>query len=140
MKKTSTSIKEYIASLPTNKQNDIIQLDKVISTALPQANKVMWEGIFYGGSLQRVIGYGIMTYGKPGKELEWYRIGLSLQKNYISITTSTIDIKKYIDEHYKDGIGKVKLGKSTITFNAIEDIDLNKLSAIVKVGYDLLNQ
>jgi hypothetical protein len=125
MQKTATTITEFIDSLPENQREDIRKLDKVISAALPQLKKVMWEGIFYGGTVQRIIGYGEYKYTRKKKEFEWFIAGLAPQKNHITVYS-------FAAKKYKGKVGKVKVGSGSIGFSKFEDVDLEALVEIVK--------
>lgn len=135
MEKTKTPIKAYLKSLPEESRADLTKLDKLITAALPDAKKVMWEGVFWGGTNQRIIGYGDISYtGSNKKTVEWFIVGLALQKNYITVTVSTVDVQKFLKD--KKAFGKAKFGKSTITFTKLADINPEILIEIVKQGYD----
>lgn len=58
-------------------------------------------------------------------------MGLASQKNYISIYVSAVEDGQYIAEKYGPGLGKVKVGKSSISFKRITDVDLTKLRRLI---------
>ncbi|MEX0616926.1 MAG: hypothetical protein WD231_03910 [Candidatus Woykebacteria bacterium] len=94
MQKTKTSPDTYITSLPEPKRDDIKKLDSLISKIMSGHSRVMWEGVFWSGSEQKIIGYGDLTYVNSKKEnIEWFLIGLTLQKNYISVYVNAVDKK-----------------------------------------------
>lgn len=137
MEITKTSPKDFINSLPEEAQDGMRQLDKLITNAMSAGSeKVMWEGKFWGGSDQKIIGYGHTVFvGSSKKEVHWFRIGLALQKNYIAIHVVAFDAGKYLAERYKGQFGKAKVGKSTITFNKVEDIKLDILEEVIKQAF-----
>ena len=93
----------------------------------------MWEGIFWGGSEQQIIGYGNYTYLRSDKtRAEWFIVGLTRQKNYFSVYVNAVDDEQYLTERYGPELGKVKTGKSSITFRNLADINLNVLSEMVE--------
>lgn len=109
------------------------QLDKVIKPLISDKVRVLWEGVFWGGSQQTIIGYGDFVYKRPGKaNVEWFTVGLALQKNYISIYMNAADTKQYLAEKHKDQLGKAKVGKSSISFKSLDDINLDVLLGLVK--------
>ena len=59
MQRSSTSPDEHIASLPDEVREDIATLDAAIVSAMPGEERVLWEGKFWGGTDQRIIGYGL---------------------------------------------------------------------------------
>lgn len=136
MQKTDRPIKEFLASLPEESRADMQALDELISTAIPQASKVMWEGVFWGGSEQKIIGYGDVTYvGSNKKPVEWFAVGLALQKNYITVYATGVEDGKYLAEEYKPVLGKAKVGRSSVSFKSIADINTEKLAELVSRCY-----
>jgi len=124
--------------LPEESQDDISKLDKAITKAMHGMEKTMWEGVFWGGSQQKIIGYGELTYTNSKKQkIEWFTIGLALQKNYITVYVNAVQSGLYLAENFKDKLGKAKVGKSTITFKKLEDINIEDLLEVVKRAYEL---
>lgn len=123
---------DHIANLPPEVRHEIEQLDAAISAAMPGHAKTLWEGKFWGGSDQQIIGYGDYSYQRPkGEAVEWFIVGLAVQKNYISVYVNTTDADGYLAEKYADKLGKAKVGKSSISFRSVEDIDLAVLIDLV---------
>jgi len=138
MEITKTKPTDYIDSLSEEQKPIVEKLDKMITKLAGKRERVMWEGKFWGGSDQKIIGYGRLVYvGSNKKEVEWFAVGLAAQKNYITVFVSAADGKEYVVEKYKDKIGKAKVGKSTISFTKLEDIDLDVLEEVVKRGFEL---
>lgn len=132
MQKTQKPPAEHIASLPADIRDDLATLDELISGIMSDQPKTMWEGRLWGGSNQQIIGYGSYTYRKTTREAaEWFIVGLAAQKNYISVYVNATDGDGYVTERYADRLGKVKVGRSSISFKSIEEIDLDQLSDLV---------
>jgi len=137
MEKTKTSPDSYIASLPEASRDDIEKLDQLISKVMSDHSRVMWEGVFWSGSEQKIIGYGDLTYiGSNKKEVEWFVIGLTLQKNYISVYVNAVERKLNLVD-YKDKLGKAKVGRSSIGFNSLSDVKIDVLLELVKKAKEL---
>ena len=137
MEKTDTNPADYIASLPDGVREDITRLDAAISDAMSDHDKTMWEGIFWGGSDQSIIGYGSFTYERSGgKTVEWFMVGLAAQKSYISVYVNAVDDDGYLTAKYADRLGKAKIGASSIGFTSVEDIDFNVLMELVEKASD----
>ena len=114
-KSTTTTPEEHIASLPDDVRADIATLDGAIAAAMPGEERVVWEGKFWGGTEQRIIGYGSYHYkGRSGAEGDWSVIGLAAQKNYLS-------------EVYGTRLGKVKAKRGNIQLKRASDVDLDVL-------------
>ena len=132
VEKSTTKPADYIKSLDTDVRADIDQLDRAISKVMAGHPKTMWEGKFWGGSDQNIIGYGDYSYrGSGGKVSEWFIVGLASQKNYISVYVNATDEDGYLTEKYVDKLGKAKVGKSSISFDSLEDINLDVLLELI---------
>ena len=132
MERTDRNIADYIASLPDDVCGDIRTLDEHISAAMAGHTKHLYVGKFWGGSDQEIIGYGTQTNIRSDKrEVTWFVVGLAVQKNYLSVYISAVEDGQYVSERYGAELGKVKVGKSSLSFRSVADIDLDKLAALV---------
>lgn len=138
MEKTDRDIDEFLASLPDDVRDGMVTIDGVIAEVMAGEPRVLYEGTFWGGSEQQIIGYGTMTTTRSDKRtVEWFLVGLALQKNYISVYVSAVEGREYLSEKYGKDLGKVKVGKSSISFKSVDDIDLDKLAALVQRARDV---
>ena len=132
MEKTDRSPAAHIASLPAERRVDIERLDALITDLMAGQPKTMWEGRLWGGSDQQIIGYGDYSYTKSnGATVEWFIVGLAVQRSYISIYVNATDGRAYLAERYAERLGKVKVGKSSISFTSVDDVDLQQLSDLI---------
>ncbi len=132
MERTQTRPEEYIASLAPDRQQDVEQLDALLSRVLAKQPKTMWEGKLWGGTDQKIIGYGEYSYQRrDGNTVEWFTVGLTAQKNYLSIYVNATDSDGYITRQWANKLGRVKVGASSISFKSIDDIDLDVLSDMI---------
>lgn len=131
MERTAADPAEFIASLPDDVRPDIEQLDAAISEVMSRHTKTMWEGTFWGGSDQNIIGYADVSYERPKDTVEWFMVGLAPQKNYISVYVNAVGDDGYLVEQYADRLGKAKIGKAAISFNSVDDINLDALLELV---------
>ena len=107
-------------------------LDGRITAALPGHGRSLWEGVFWGGSAQSIIGYGDYSYVRSDKTpVEWFIVGLARQKNYYSVYVNAADGRRYLTEAYAGRLGKVKVGKSSISFRRLADVELEVLIELV---------
>lgn len=139
MEKVKTTPDSYIESLPDDIRPVIEKLDREISKVFKGSARVLWRGTFWGGSEQNIIGYGDYPYVRKGKKIEWFFIGLALQKNYISVYVNAVEDGKYLSQKYADQLGKVKVGASSISFKRLEDVDRPKLLEMLKRAKMLFN-
>lgn len=130
MKTTTQDINTYLESLPDDVRDDMKILDKELSTLMQGSSRKLWVGKFWGGTDQTIIGYGDLSYTRSDKQLvEWFVVGLALQKNYLSIYVSMYPVKSYAGD-----LGKVKTGASNISFKKLSDIDLVELRKLIKLA------
>lgn len=136
MERVETTPEEYIESQETEIKTVLTELHKLIKSSLPDQDICLWEGIFWGGSEQRIIGYGHWSYQRSDKkQVEWFLVGLTRQKNYYSIYVNAVEGRKYLTEIYSSRLGKVKTGKSSIGFRKLADVDLDVLRELIKHAY-----
>ena len=133
MERVESSPDDYIASQDPNIRTTLEELHTLIKTALPRRDCCMWEGVFWGGSKQQIIGYGNYSYQRSDKkQVEWFTVGLARQKNYFSVYVNAVEGKKYLAEIYRPRLGKVKTGKSSISFRNLADVNLDVLSEMIE--------
>ncbi len=140
MQKTDTDPQQFLHALPDDVRADMSLLDQSIQADMPGEPRVMWEGKFWGGSDQEIIGYGDHRYrNRSGNEVNWFYVGLALQKNYISVYINAVEDNVYLTEKYKDRIGKAKVGKSSISFKRLSDIDVDVLMEMVNRTREIMS-
>jgi hypothetical protein len=131
MEQTPTDPAEFIASLPDEVRADVEHLDSAISEVMSSHTKTMWEGKFWGGTEQNIIGYANVSYERPGGAVEWFMVGLAPQKSSISVYVNAVDDDGYLVEQYADRLGKARVGKAAINFKTVADINLDVLLQLV---------
>ena len=133
MEQTNTSPDDYIASQTPDVRAVLEKLHTLIKKALPDQDCCMWEGVFWGGSEQKIIGYGNYSYQRSDKKrVEWFIVGLTRQKNYFSVYVNAVEAESYLTERYGPRLGKVTTGKSSISFRNLTDVHLDVLSEMVE--------
>lgn len=139
MEKSNQAPNLFITNLDEPFRSEFQVLDEMISKHFPNHEKILWTGKFWGGSEQNIIGYGTWSYTNSAKKkVEWFLIGLALQKNYISLYVNAVENGKYVSEIYGNDLGKVKIGKSSISFKSILDLDISKLNEFLKYTSTIL--
>ena len=132
MRIVGTAPDAYLASLPDEHRDTLISVDRAIHRALPNRQRVLWEGVFWGGTQQAIIGYGhIDQASSSGGTVEWFLVGLARQKRNYSIYVNATVNNAYLAHSYADRLGKVKLGAASIGFRRLEDLDLVVLTELV---------
>ncbi len=132
MRIVDTAPDAYIASLPDEHRDTLTSVDRAIHRAMPKRQRVLWEGVFWGGTHQSIIGYGhIDQTSSSGDTVEWFLVGLARQKRNYSIYVNAAADNAYLAHSYADRLGKVKLGAASIGFRRLEDLDLVVLTELV---------
>lgn len=133
MKRVETSPDDYIASQVPDIREVLEELHTLIKKALQDQDCCLWEGTLWGGSQQQIIGYGNYSYQRSDKKhVEWFRVGLARQKNYFSVYVNVVEDNAYLAEIYRSRLGKVKTGKSNISFRNLADVNLDVLTEMIE--------
>ena len=132
--KTDTTFEVYLNELDEKDQDTIIRLDQMLTKQFGRDNRNIWEGKFWGGSQQQIIGYGeIPIKGKTDETC--FMVGLARQKAYFSLYVNAVEDKTYLAKKYQGQLGKVKVGSSSISFKQFDDIDLPTLEKVFNIAY-----
>jgi len=114
------------------------RMDEAIVAAMPGRSRVLWEGIFWGGTEQRIIGYGDLVQPRPrGKEVRWFVVGLARQKSHLSVYVNAARGKGYLLAEYAGKLGKAKIGSAALTFRSPEDLDLPAFTEMIAAASEL---
>lgn len=113
-------------------------IDELIIDAMPGRRRALYEGTFWGGTEQKIIGYGHIVQSRPkGEDVHWFLVGLARQKDHYSLYVNAVDEGKYLGQQYKGRLGKVKLGSASIGFKRVEDLDLAVLEELMRRADEL---
>ncbi len=93
-------------------RNDIEIMDKEITKVMTKQARVLWQGKFWGGSEQNIIGYGNYTDKRPKGDVEWFVVGLAVQKNYISIYINAVEDNQYLVEKHANTLYHLSMIKN----------------------------
>ncbi|WP_324651008.1 hypothetical protein [Georgenia sp. H159] len=131
MHRTSTPVEEFIAA--NDPDGSLATLDGVITAALPGATRVLWQGVFWGGTEQSIIGYGATVQPRPrGRSVEWFLVGLARQQNYLSLYVNAAEDGAYLSKAYGKRLGRTKVGSASISFASAAALDLEVLDELVR--------
>ena len=124
MQSKATTVEQYLAELPADRQKAMNELRKVIKKNLPKGFK---EGMGYGN-----MGWSVPhSLYPPGyhctPELPLPFMGIASQKNFIAVYHMGVyaDPKLYkwfVEAHAKTSPKKLDMGKSCIRYKKPEDI------------------
>jgi Domain of unknown function (DU1801) len=120
----------YIASLPDGRREIVERIHEVVTKAVPELEVRMWKTF---------IGYGTYHYVyASGRDGEWFPIGLTNNKGYVSLYLCAGDEQGYLAESNADRLGKVSVGKSCIRVKRLEDVDLEVVAELSRRAADLV--
>ena len=123
MERSPITPDDYIRSLPDDVRDDIATLDADIAAIMAGRERVLWEGVLWGGTQQRIIGYGSYRIkDRAGAQVDWFVIGLAKQKDHLSLYVSAVEDGVYLARRYADRLGKVKVGSANVTFKRLADL------------------
>jgi hypothetical protein len=135
MKKILLTPDEYILNLPESVREDIQKLNKIISIVFGKDKSSVWHGKMWGGTNQTIIGYGDWKYRRSDKKtVDWFKVGLAVQKNYISLYINAVEDGRYVAKKYADKLGKVKVGSSSISFKKLAEVNSSVLKKLLKIA------
>lgn len=135
MQKTLINPNEYVSKLPEDVRSDVQELHKIITTIFGAEQSTIWQGKMWGGTDQTIIGYGYWSYTRSDKKnVNWFKVGLAIQKNYISLYINAVEDGQYVAKKYADKIGKVKIGSSSISFKTMEDVNIPELKKLLIIA------
>jgi hypothetical protein len=138
MERTDTDPAEVIALAPEALRADFAALDARIAEVMAGLPRSVWAGKFWGGTEQRIIGYGEYHYrGRSGSEGDWFIVGLAAQKAYLSLYVNAAEDGEYLVKRHAGRLGKVKAGSANVTFKRLSDVDLDALLAMVTRAREL---
>jgi hypothetical protein len=138
MEKVDTPPDAFLASFPDGVRETMTELDGVIRSCLPGRSRTLWEGTFWGGTEQRILGYGDLVQPRPrGQAVEWFLVGLARQKDAYSVYVNAADGNAYLLAGYADRLGKVKVGSASVGFPSLDDLDRAAFAELLSRAHEL---
>lgn len=136
---TQQQIKDYIASQPEPKRNDMQELHQFILHLMPGSKLWFLDGKNSEGKVvsNPNIGYGFYTMKYTnGSTRDFYQIGLSANTTGISVYIMGIEDKTYLAQTYGKDLGKASVTGYCIKFKKLKDINLDVLAAAIRAGVE----
>ena len=123
---TDDSVQSYLDSIePEQKRQDAIAILEIMREAT-KLEPVMWG---------KIVGFGKYHYKyASGREGDGCRIGVSSNKNAISLYICAADENGYIAERYKATLPKANIGRSCVRFKRLDDLDPATLKKLIREG------
>ena len=114
---------EYLAQLEEPRKSDVAALDALIRKT---------------AKLEPFLHSGMLAYGPchlkyaSGREVDWFRIGVSSNQNYISLYVSAGDETGRVAERYQEALPKANIGKGCVRFKRLDDLDQGALKKMLR--------
>jgi hypothetical protein len=123
---------DYLANLAEARRKILNAIHKAIRAAVPKLKPQIMHGM---------LGYGLYHYQyASGREGDWFVVGLASQKNYVSLYICACDKDGYLAEKNKSRLGKVCVGRSSIRFKELEDLNLKVALELVRKAAALMQK
>lgn len=114
---------EYIDRLTEPRRSDVRHLHALITREAPELEPHVSDG---------GIGYGRYRFRyKTGREGDWTTIGLSSQKQYISLYVSGARVGS-VTERYRERLPKAAIGRWSVKIKRLSDIDEAALIDLIR--------
>jgi Domain of unknown function (DU1801) len=118
------SVDDYLASLPDGRREIVTRVHEVVTEAVPELEVRMWKSF---------IGYGSYHYrGASGREGDWFPIGLTNNKSYVSLYFCAAEDDGYLAEKNEERLGKVSVGRSCVRFKKLDDLNLDVVAELAQ--------
>ena len=118
------AVDDYLASLPDGRREIVTRVHEVVTEAVPDLDVRMWKTF---------IGYGTYHYRyASGREGEWFPIGLTNNKSYVSLYFCAAEDGEYLAEKNEERLGKVSVGKSCVRFRKLDDLNLDVVAELAQ--------
>jgi hypothetical protein len=125
-----SAVADYIAGLPDGRREIVRAVHERIRVEVPELEVRMWT---------RFIGYGTYHYRyASGREGDWFPVGLTNNKQYVSLYICAADQEGYLAEANAERLGRVSVGKSCIRFRRLDDLDIDVAGELVRCAADLV--
>lgn len=139
MERTDADVDGFLAGVAGARGDDLRELDRIISEELAGLERVLWEGAMWGGTEQRIVGYGGITQPRPrGASVEWFLVGLAEQQRHLSVYVNAAEEGEYLVKRRAGELGAVKVGSAALTFAALADLDEPAFRALLRRARELM--
>jgi hypothetical protein len=131
MERVDRTPDDHLVGLDDEIRSTMIAVDRVIVAAMPGRSRTLWEGVFWGGTDQTIVGYGDLVQTRSDRSrIEWFVVGLARQRRHFSLYVNAVEDGTYLVQSYADRLGKVKVGAANVTFRRVDDLDLDGLAEL----------
>ena len=129
MKKSATTVREYLKSLPPDRRAVLSKVRALIRRRIPRGyqESLQWGAISYSVPLERFSD----TYN--GQPLGY--VALAARKNYFTLHLMSVymnpDGQRALAEGFRKAGKKLDMGKGCVRFKSVDDLPLDVIGDIV---------
>ncbi|HEY5905994.1 MAG TPA: DUF1801 domain-containing protein [Actinomycetota bacterium] len=139
MERTDTDVDGFLAAAGGPRGDDLRALDGIIRDELAGLERVLWEGVMWGGTEQRIVGYGGISQARPrGASVEWFLVGLAEQQRHLSVYVNAAEEGEYLVKRRAGELGRVRVGSAAVTFDSLADLDETAFRALLRRARELM--
>ena len=139
MEHTDTDVDGFLAGIEGPRGDDLRELDRIITGELAGLERVLWEGTMWGGTEQRIVGYGAISQPRPrGASVEWFLVGLAEQQRHLSVYVNAAEEGEYLVKRRAGELGRVRVGSAAVTFDSLADLDETAFRALLRRARELM--
>ncbi|RZS64713.1 uncharacterized protein DUF1801 [Agromyces ramosus] len=139
MERTDADVDGFLAGAAGARGDDLRALDRIISEEFAGLERVLWEGAMWGGTEQRIVGYGGITQPRPrGASVEWFLVGVAEQQRHLSVYVNAAEEGEYLVKRRAGELGAVKVGSAALTFASLADLDVPAFRALLRRARELM--
>ena len=126
MEVTTRTVNDAIGAVANeDHRHTMIALDQRIQMTLPDRAVDVWEGTFWGGTHQTIIGYGRLLQPRPkGDDVRWFLVGLAAQQHHVSVYLNAVVDGQYALRKFDGMLGNVTVGSANIGIKRLADLDM----------------
>ena len=133
MERTDVDVDAWLAALGGPRADAMRELDRVITAELAGLDRTLWQGVFWGGTEQSIIGYGAITQPRPrGESVEWFLVGLADQSAHVSVYVNAAEDGEYLVKRRAGELGRVKVGSAAISITSLDRLDRDGFTGLLR--------
>lgn len=124
MERTAIDVDAWLAALDGPRADAMRELDRMIAAEFARLDRALWQGAFWGGTEQSIIGYGAITQHRPrGEPVEWFLVGLADQSAHLSVYVNAAEDGEYLVTRRAGELGRVKVGSAAVSIASLDRLD-----------------
>lgn len=140
MERTGVDVDTFLSGLPDARRDEMRTLDALITKHRGPRERELWQGVFWGGTEQSIIGYARIEQPRPkNPPVEWFLIGLALQQKHLSLYVNAASEGAYLTKKYAGRLGSATVGAAAVTIARLDTVDLDGLEAMIAEAFATLD-